>query len=192
VGGGGVALRKVRALLQAGALPLVVAPRLHDELQRLGAAGEVRLERRPYRAGEAEGWALVFAATDDAALNRQVAADAGEGWVNVADGPELSSFHVPAALHAGEVTLAFGTGGASPLLARRLRERLEEVVTPGLGRAAGRLSALRREVRQRWPGEEEARRAFWHELITEEFLDAAIAGRDDEVETRIARCLSKS
>lgn len=191
VGGGEVALRKVQALLAAGARPEVVAERCHPELERLAGAGELRLERRAYRAGEAAGRALVFAATDDEALNRRIAADAGEGWVNVADDPELSSFHVPAALREGEVTLAVSTGGASPLLARRLRERLERVVTPGLGRAAARLGALRGEVMRRWPREDE-RRAFWHDLITQEFLEAAIAGKDAEVESHIARCLSKS
>jgi siroheme synthase-like protein len=191
VGGGEVALRKVRALLEAGSRPHVVAPALHSELEALAASGEVEAERRGYVPGEAAGWALVFAATDSAELNRRVAEDAGEGWVNVADDPELSTFHVPAALRSGEVTVALATGGASPLLARRLRERLESVVTPGLGRAAARLGELRGEVRGRWPSEEE-RRAFWQELVTHEFLDAAIAGRDAEVETHIARCLSKS
>lgn len=91
-----------------------------------------------------------------------------------------------------DVVVALSTGGASPLLARRLRERLECVVTPGLGRAAGRLSALRGEVRERWPADEERRRAAWFHLITPEFLEAAIAGRDDEVEHRITACLSQS
>jgi siroheme synthase-like protein len=191
VGGGEVALRKVRALLEAEALARVIAPALHPGLEALAADGRVEVERRGYEPGEAAGWALVFAATDDAGLNRRVAEDVGEGWVNVADAPELSTFHVPAAVRSGEVTVALATGGASPLLARRLRERLESVVTPGLGRAAARLGELRGEVRGRW-GSEEERRAFWHDLVTQDFLDAAIAGRDAEVESRIARCLSKS
>ena len=89
--------------------------------------------------------------------------------------------------------VAFSTGGASPLLARRLRERLAATVaTPGLGRAARRLSEVRGEVQARWSGDEGRRRAFWFELITPEFLDLAVAGRDEDVEQAITRCLSQS
>ena len=109
-----------------------------------------------------------------------------------ADHPDDSAFQVPAHLRRDDVVVAFSTGGASPLLARRLRERLEAVVTPGLGRAASRLSEVREEVQARWPADEGRRRAFWFELITPEFLDLAVAGRDEDVEQAIRRCLSQS
>ena len=78
------------------------------------------------------------------------------------------------------------------MLAARLRERLGEIVTPALGRVAARLHVVRDEVRERWPDDEQRRRTFWESLVTEEFLDCAIAGKDDEVESRIAACLSQS
>jgi len=91
------------------------------------------------------------------------------------------------------VVVAFSTGGASPLLARRLRERLAQtVVTPGLGRAARRLADVRAEVQARWAADSTRRRAFWFDLITPEFLDLAVAGRDEDVEQAIRRCLSQS
>jgi siroheme synthase-like protein len=92
----------------------------------------------------------------------------------------------------GGVLAAVSTGGSSPLLARKVRRRLEGVVTPGLGRAATRLQALRGEVRRRWPDDPERRRSFWFSLITDEFVDSAIAGRDEEVESRIEACLWQS
>jgi siroheme synthase-like protein len=113
--------------------------------------------------------------------------------VSRADEGGASDFHVPSHVRRDEVVFAFSTGGASPLLARRIRERLETtLVTPGLGRAARRLADVRDEVQARWAGDERRRRAFWFDLITPEFLDLAVAGRDEDVEQAITRCLSQS
>jgi siroheme synthase-like protein len=194
VGGGEVALRKVRGLLEAGARPDIIAPDVHPELRALIGEHGLEWRQRGFEDGDAAAHRLVFAATDSAEVNERVRREAEEGGrlANVADDSGGSTVHVPATIRAGDVTVAFSTGGASPLLARRLRERLESVVTPGLGRAANRLAAARTEVRARWPEDESRRRAAWHDLITPDFLDAAIAGRDHEVELRIARCLSQS
>lgn len=194
VGGGEVALRKVQGLLEAGGRPEVISPEVVPGLRALIGERGLHWKRRRYQGGDAAGFHLVFAATNQPDVNAMVARDADDegALANVADDPDAAGFHVPATIREGDVTVAFSTGGASPLLARRLRERLESVVTPGLGRAANRLAAARAEVRARWPEDESRRRAAWHELITPDFLDAAIAGRDYEVELRIARCLSQS
>ena len=194
VGGGAVAARKVETLVESGGRPEIVAPELTPMLaelvERLGLAWSARI----YAAGDPRGYQLVIAATHRREVNSAVAREAREhgAWVNVADDPEASTFHVPAAVRAGEVTVAVSTGGASPLLAARLRERIAAIVTPGLGRATERLRAVRAEVQARWPDEEERRRAFWFALITPEFLDCAIAGQDEEVDSRIEACLSQS
>jgi siroheme synthase-like protein len=194
VGGGAVAARKVRGLTDAGSRPEIVAPALdaglRTDVERLGLAWHAR----PYAPGDARGSHLVFAATDDPAVNAAIAAEAeaNGALANVADDGPGSIFHVPSAIRRDEVVVALSTGGASPLLARRLREALETVVTPGLGRTARRLALLRREVRARWPGDEARRRAFWFELVTSDFLDLAVAGSDEDVERHIERCLSQS
>jgi precorrin-2 dehydrogenase/sirohydrochlorin ferrochelatase len=194
VGGGAVAARKVATLLECGGRPEIVAPELDPELSALVAGAGLPWRQRAFEPGDAAGFQLVIAATDRAEVNAAVAreARAAGAWVNVVDDPAASSFHVPAALRAGEVTLALSTGGAAPLLARRLRERLEETITPGLGRAVDRLRGARAEVHTRWPADEARRREFWFALITQEFLDCAIAGQDEEVEHRIEACLSRS
>ncbi|HET7459933.1 MAG TPA: bifunctional precorrin-2 dehydrogenase/sirohydrochlorin ferrochelatase [Longimicrobium sp.] len=194
VGGGEVGLRKVSGVLEAGGKPDVVAFEVRPELERLIAQRGLTWAQRPYAAGDVRGYHLVFAATDAAEVNARVTAEAeaAGALVNVADDGEESTFHVPSAIRRDEVVVAFSTGGASPLLSRRLRERLESVVTPGLGRTAGRLSTVRKQIRDRWPADEARRRDVWFSLVTPEFLDAAIAGRDAEVEQRIARCLSQS
>jgi precorrin-2 dehydrogenase / sirohydrochlorin ferrochelatase len=194
VGGGAVAARKVETLVDFGGRPDLVAPAL---LPRLAATVEkhgLTWRSRGYEPGDGRGYHLVVAATDRPEINSAVAREAREQgtWVNVVDDPDASTFHVPATVRAGELTVALSTGGASPLLARRLRERMEGVFTPGLGRAVERLRGTRAEVQARWPDEEERRRAFWFALITPDFLDSAIAGRDDEVEKLIEACLSQS
>jgi uroporphyrin-III C-methyltransferase/precorrin-2 dehydrogenase/sirohydrochlorin ferrochelatase len=127
VGGGGVALRKVGALVEEGARVTVVAPAVAPELEALARRVPLRLERRPYRRGEAAEHELVFAATDDPAVNREVHddADAAGVFVNVADAPELCSFHLPARLRRGGLELAIGSGGDAPFVVSRLRRLLE-------------------------------------------------------------------
>lgn len=194
VGGGAVATRKVEALVDFGARPEVVSPALTTELRSLLQAAGLSWRARGYEPGDAAGCRLVIAATDRAEVNAAVAREAREAgaWVNVVDDPAASTFQVPATVREGEITVALSTGGASPLLARRLRERLESVVTPGLGRAAATLRETRGRVQARWPADEARRREFWFRLITQDFLDSAIAGRDEEVEARIEACLSQS
>lgn len=194
VGGGAVAARKVAGLVEAGGRPVIVAPAVTDELR--ASIERLRLVwlQRPYDSMDADRHHLVFAATDDPAVNQRVADDAraAGALVSRADEGGESDFHVPSHIRQDDVVVAFSTGGASPLLARRLRERLETVVTPGLGRAARRLAAVRAQVQARWSADEPRRRAFWFELITPGFLDLAVAGRDEDVEQSIRRCLSQS
>jgi len=194
VGGGEVALRKVRGLVEAGGRPVIVSPELHPELLAVVRAHGLTWHPREFAPGDGFGHSLVFAATSSRRVNEEAGrlAAADGAFVDVADDPRHSHVHVPATLRQGDVVVAFSTGGASPLLARRLRERLEAVVTPGLGRAARRLAEVRREVRARWPEDEARRREAWFGLVTPEFLDAAIEGRDDDVEQRISACLSQS
>jgi precorrin-2 dehydrogenase/sirohydrochlorin ferrochelatase len=194
VGGGEVALRKVRGLVEAGGRPAILSPEVHPELLSIIRQHQLPWRQRTFEAGDALDCALVFVATDSPTINAWVEREAArEGALaNVADDGGRSIFQVPASIRRDEVVVAFSTGGASPLLARRLRERLEAVVTPGLGRAARRLAEARREVRARWPEDEERRREAWFAIITPEFLDAAIEGRDADVEHRITACLSQS
>lgn len=194
VGGGAVATRKTEGVVEAGGRPTLVAPELAPELRALAEREGLPWHERPYRDGDAAGFQLVFAATDLPEVNAAVAREAAErgALASVADAGAESDFHLPATIRRDEVVVAFSTGGASPLLSRRLRERLEEVVTPGVGRAARRLEEVREEVRARWPEDEARRRAFWFDLVTPGFLDSAVGGRDEEVESRITRCLSQS
>ena len=132
VGGGGVALRKVQGLVEDGADVTVVAPDVVDQIAGLATAGTIALERRPYGSEDVAGAALVFAATDDPAVNRRVAEDARRrgAWVNVADDPDTSSFHLPARVRRGPLQLALGSRGEAPFVIRRLRQLFEHRFGP--------------------------------------------------------------
>lgn len=124
VGGGGVALRKAQGLVEEGARVTVVSPEVVVPLAKMAEQGRLRLERRRYLAGEAVSYALVFAATDDREVNAKVFNDANNAgiWVNVADDPELCSFHLPGRVRRGPLQIAVASAGEAPFAVRRLRQ----------------------------------------------------------------------
>jgi len=135
VGGGAVGERKVQDLMAAGARVTVVSRTLTPELAALAIRGEISYLPEDFREVQVEGMTLVMAATDDPEVNARVsaAAQARAIWVNVADAPEYCTFIVPAQVRRGDLTLAISTGGASPALARQLREELQQHFGPEYG-----------------------------------------------------------
>jgi len=156
VGGGTVALRKIEGLLDAGADVLVVSPQVCDEIRIL----PVRVCVRAFDETDLQGAALAIAATDDPAVNLHVAASANELGipVNVVDQPALCSFFVPALVRRGGLVISISTSGASPALARRIRERLEAEFGPEYEAYVKWLDDLRSEIRGRVHSPEKRRR----------------------------------
>jgi precorrin-2 dehydrogenase/sirohydrochlorin ferrochelatase len=191
VGGGAVAARKVQALLDAGARTTVISPTIVHEIETQAQAGAITLLRRPYQEGDLEGAFLVIAATDDQAINHAVWEEAKQRGclVNVVDDPDHCNFILPAIVKRGELSVAISTGGASPALARRLREQLEDFVGPEYGILADLLAELRPALLSRFdPGE--ARRSAALRLIDSNILD--IIERDGREAARqyAVECLS--
>jgi precorrin-2 dehydrogenase/sirohydrochlorin ferrochelatase len=133
VGGGRVAARKAAGLVEAGAQVAVVSPRISGRIEA-AAPGSVEVYRKRFEPSDLDGALLAIAATDDPAVNEAVSREAcARGiLVNVADQPALSSFLVPAAVSRGRLQVAISTGGASPAFAKRLRERIEGLLSPRL------------------------------------------------------------
>jgi uroporphyrin-III C-methyltransferase/precorrin-2 dehydrogenase/sirohydrochlorin ferrochelatase len=127
VGGGGIALRKLDALIANGAQVTVVDPQPIPALEVLATVESIKIERRPYRSGEAAEYFLAIAATDDREVNRQVYEDAEKAGVlvNVVDDPPLCSFHLPARVQRGALQIAIASEGEAPFAVRRLRQLLE-------------------------------------------------------------------
>jgi uroporphyrin-III C-methyltransferase / precorrin-2 dehydrogenase / sirohydrochlorin ferrochelatase len=132
IGGGTVAERKVETLLEAGAQVTVVSPEVTPLIARRAEAGRVRVQARPYRAGDLRGFCLAYAATSDPAVNRAVRIEARvEGvWLNAIDQPDLCDFITPAIVRRGNLTIAISTNGRCPGLAKKIREDLEKQFGP--------------------------------------------------------------
>ncbi len=135
VGGGAVGERKVKDLLASGAKVTVVSKSLTPALADLALRGKIVYVSEDFADNQVEGVVLVMAATDDPEVNAHVsaAAQARAIWVNVADEPEHCTFIVPAQVKRGDLTLAISTGGASPALARQVREDLQQHFGPEYG-----------------------------------------------------------
>jgi siroheme synthase-like protein len=145
VGGGRVAARKARGLLECGARVTVIAPALGPDMEAL-VPGLHALERRPYRQGDAASFRLVVTATGLPDVDGAVHADAEASgvWINSADDRAHSSFILPAVFREGTVTVSVSSGGLSPALSSWLRDRLAAQCE-----SVGELAELLGEVRAR-------------------------------------------
>jgi len=164
VGGGKVALRKVKMLLECGAKVTVISPTLHQDLVRLAQDKAIRLIKQDYEPGDLDGAVAVIAATDAEEINRSVAHEAKNRGilVNVVDNPGESDFIVPSFLRRGDLTIAISTGGTSPALAKKIRTKLEQ----DFGKEYGLLLPLIGEVRSTVKEKEiMVREESWQELL---------------------------
>ena len=191
VGGGAVAARKVASLLDAGARVTLVSPVLNPTLERRVMASELRHEARNFDAADIDGKALVIAGTDDDGVNRRVAelARARNIPVNVVDQPELGSFIVPSVINREPIQVAVSTGGASPVLARLLRARLETYIPSAYGRLARMVDGFRTRVQERFATTEE-RRHFWEHILEGPIAELLFAGRDGDAEKALEQAVA--
>jgi siroheme synthase-like protein len=151
IGGGREAQRKVEGLLAGGARVHVISPTLTPDLRKMLAYGIIEHEERDYREGDLSGYEVCMVATDDGAVNADVAAEGKRArvWVNAADDTKNCDFILPAVIRRGAITVAASTSGTSPALARRLREELEAYLTPEMPALADLLGEVRGELRSR-------------------------------------------
>lgn len=172
MGGGSIAARKAGSLLEAGAQITVISPAVVPELRSLAEKGLIRLLERAYQAGDLAGAFLAFAATDDPEVNRAVWEEGNRTGclVNAVDDPAHSNFIMPAVVRRGEMAIAISTGGASPALARRLREWLDTLISPEYGQLVELLAELRPDLLARF-GAGEERLAVALRLVDSDLLD---------------------
>lgn len=191
VGGGQVAARKVYLLHRAGAQVTVVSPVLCDELQRWAQAGDITHVVREYQDADLDGVKIVIAATNQEAVNAAIAEQAERRGlpVNVVDNQALCSFIMPSIIDRTPVQIAISTGGASPVLARLLRAKLETFIPAAYGRLAELLERFRERVKQRLHSTEEIRR-FWEHVLEGPIADMLIAGKDQAAETALEQAIA--
>jgi uroporphyrin-III C-methyltransferase/precorrin-2 dehydrogenase/sirohydrochlorin ferrochelatase len=189
VGAGAVALRKVQLLERAHAAIVVVAPEAAAELGELAAAGTIELRLREFAAEDLDGARLVIVATSRRAVNRWIAgmAEARGIPVNVVDDRKASRVIVPAIIDRDPVIVAVSSAGTSPVLARRLRERLEALVPTRIGPWADWLAGMRAAARRRIPGVEARRRYF--EMLVDGPAERRFVAGDERGARQIAQRL---
>ncbi len=179
VGGGEVAERKARLLLDAGAQLTVVAPDLDPELAELAANGTIEWLDAEFAPAHLTGKWLVVAATDRREVNALVyqSANMARIFANVVDDPKRSSFIMPSIIDRSPLMVAISSGGKAPVLARLLREKLEALLPQHLGAVAAFAGSLRERVKARFATMGERRR-FWERLLGADRLGQALARGD--------------
>lgn len=178
VGGGAVAIRKVAALLEAGALVTVVAPELAPDFP-----ASVEHKARRFEAGDCAGFALVFAATDAREVNRAVANDARQhhALINDASDPDGSDFHTQAVVRRGPLSIGISTQGDSPVVSGHLRREIEALIGPEWEE----LFDLIRETRAASRYHQGGRGALWKLVLSGPLLDLLREGRRDEAKAEL-------
>ncbi|AUV14335.1 MULTISPECIES: siroheme synthase CysG [Aeromonas] len=187
VGGGEVAERKARLLLDAGAQLTVVAPELDPELAELAANGSIEWLAGEFAPPQLTGKWLVVAATDRREVNALVYQSANQAriFANVVDDPKRSSFIMPSIIDRSPLMVAISSGGKAPVLARLLREKLEALLPQHLGAVATFAGSLRERVKARFATMGERRR-FWERLLGTDRLGQALARGDSASANQLA------
>jgi siroheme synthase-like protein len=191
VGGGSVAERKTRMLLEHQASVTVISPTLSIGLRHLAEQGAIQTIIRNYQAGDVDEAFLVIAATDDPCINTAIADQRRKqkALVNVVDDPESSDFIVPALVRRGDVTIAISTAGKSPALARKIRAELEKSFGAEYASLVSLINEVRSELKRKGVtvhGDD------WQEALDLDSLVEMIrAGRTEEVKASLLHNLNK-
>jgi precorrin-2 dehydrogenase/sirohydrochlorin ferrochelatase len=194
VGGGTVAERKVRSILRCTEQVTVVSPDVTPGIAELEGEGRVIHIREEYKVQHVRDAFLVIAATDDLAMNSAVSRDARANGtiVNVADSRDDSDFIMPSVLRRGSLTIAVGTDGKSPALARSIRLELGDLYGEEYGRLLDILGSLRPTVKRRLVNVEE-RMAFFNAIPHQVLLDLLKGGASEtEIVRRVEEFTSSS
>ena len=186
VGGGEVALRKIRGLLAAGANVKVIAPEVCAGVEELFQRGEISLIREKFSEELLGDEIILIAATDNPEVNER-AARAGKLLVNVVEGTG-GNFSVPSIIRRGELLLTISTGANSPAFSKFLRQMLETELGENFVAGLEIISARRRELKKFLPNYT-ARKIFWQKILTQETWQLLKEGRLDELEEKINNAL---
>ncbi|MBO0600081.1 NAD(P)-binding protein [Sporosarcina sp. E16_3] len=148
VGGGLIAYRKIVGLLQAGANVTVISPVIHSKIEQLFIENKIAWKAKLFEPNDLDCALVIIAATNNEMVNTFVASSAGKDQlVNIVDNPGLSTFHVPAKLTRGDLTISIATGGASPTLAKSIRDELSEIYEDSYGDYLEFLTLSREKVK---------------------------------------------
>ncbi len=190
IGGGEVAARKVSLLLKAQSVVTVVAPELSRELADWQEEGKITHVARDFSDDDIEQPVLVIAATDNREVNKRVSELAQTRGipVNVVDDPALCSFITPSIVDRSPVQIAISTGGASPVLARMIRTKLEGCIPAAYGRLGALVSDFREKVKAKFANVDQ-RRAFWESVLESTVADRVYSGHEAEAADALQKAI---
>jgi len=192
VGGGDVAYRKTELLRKVDAQITVISPSLCGNMQNLVDEQKIIHINRAFEETDISRFRLIISATDEQATNRRVSELAHQQNipVNVVDEPGLCSFIVPSIIDRSPVVVAVSSGGASPVLARLLRARLESLIPASYGRLASLLRGFRDQVKNRFSSTAERRR-FWEKMLHGPVTEYVFAGQEKQAKQYLQRAIEK-
>ncbi len=192
VGGGEVAARKVYLLLKAGAQVTVVAPELCGLLEKHLTQDDFVYKPTEFTPEDLTGQCLVIAATNSQSVNKEISvlSTAQNIFVNVVDSPELCSFTMPSIIDRSPIMVAVSSGGASPVLARLLRARLETLIPASYGRLAALVKTFRETVKQRFKTSVERRR-FWENILQGPIAEMMFSGQDKQARLSLEEAINE-
>ena len=186
VGGGDVAERKLDLLVKANADITVVSINFTNYILELAEKHNIKCVTQKYSSDllKQKKYKFVIAATNNVALNEQIASDCDKQniIINVVDQPDICDFIFPSILERGDITVAVSTGGASPVLARVLRTKLETMVPSNYGKLAEIVSKNRIKVRNKMK-RFSSNKIFWENMLNGKFLELVLSGKISEAET---------
>jgi uroporphyrin-III C-methyltransferase/precorrin-2 dehydrogenase/sirohydrochlorin ferrochelatase len=193
VGGGSVATRKVRLLLDAEARITVISSQLSDELTLLAKDKKIEFIERSFQNNDTHSFSLVVSATDNTTLNTQVSKEAQHNNipVNVVDQPELCSFIFPAIIDRFPITIGISSNGVAPVLSRLLRSKLETLLPHKLGNLASLAAKFRQPVKDYFTNTKQ-RRIFWETIFDSHVADLTYQGNQEEAEKLLLTTLHKT
>ena len=192
VGGNEIAARKTALLLQAGAQVTVAAPTLSAAFAELSPQDHLTHHAGNFEVPLLQDMTLVISAHEDEAINRTVseAAKARLLPVNVVDTPALCTFILPSIIDRSPILVAVSSGGASPVLARMLRARLETLIPSAYGRLSTLAGQFRDAVKQRF-ARSENRRIFWEKVFQGPIAEMMFAGQDQAAHEALKKMIAE-
>ncbi len=188
IGGGQVALRKIRGLRAAGANVKVIAPEVCAEVEELSKRGEISLTRENFSEELLGDEIILIAATNNPEVNRQATAAARAKKILVNDVDGGGNFNVPSTIQRGDLLLTISTGANSPAFSKFLRQMLEEELGENFGAGLEIISRYRREVKRLLPNPK-ARKIFWQKFLTREIWELLKLGAFDKLEKKLAETI---
>jgi uroporphyrin-III C-methyltransferase/precorrin-2 dehydrogenase/sirohydrochlorin ferrochelatase len=193
VGAGEIAARKIELLAKAGADITVIAPEISSQVSQLKNTYDLNIIQRSFTADDIHRQRLIISATNQKNINKLVTTTAEEHNipVNVVDNPSLCSFIVPAIIDRSPIVAAISSGGASPVLTRLLRAKIESLIPPAFGRLAQLAEKYRGLVKEHINPPSE-RRIFWEKTLQGSIAELFYSGKETEAEARLLTHIKSS